>query len=212
AMVTRMDRTVGRIIDLLRELGLDNDTIIFFTSDNGPAADGAGGSDSVFFRSAGPLRGFKGSLFEGGVRVPLIVRWPGQVPAGRTTDHVCGFQDVLPTLCDLTGAKPPPKIDGLSFLPTLLAKGEQRRHEFLYWEFPGYGGQQAVRLGNWKAIRQNMHKGNMTLQLFNLADDVGETTDVAAQHPEIIARIERILREQHEPSQVFPFKAIDERR
>ncbi len=209
AMVTRMDRTIGRILELLTELGLDENTIVMFSSDNGPTHDGVGGSDSVFFRSAGRLRGFKGSLFEGVVRVPMIVRWPGKTRPGRTTDHVSGFQDVLPTLCEIAGARTPRNIDGISFLPTILGKGEQRKHEFLYWEFPGYGGQQAVRLGDWKAIRQNMHKGNMTIQLFNLADDIGETTDLAARHPEIVERMEKIMREQHTPSKLFPMKSLD---
>lgn len=209
AMITQMDRTVGRIIDLLQQLGLDEDTIIIFSSDNGPTHDGVGGSDSVFFRSAGRLRGFKGSLFEGGVRVPMIVRWPGKSAPGRTTDHISGFQDVLPTLCEIAGATTPDKLDGISMLPTILGKGEQKQHEFLYWEFSGYGGQQAVRMGDWKALRQNMHKGNMTLQLFNLAKDIGETTDVAAANPAVVERALRIMREQHVPSKAFPFKAID---
>jgi arylsulfatase A len=209
AMITQMDRTVGRIIDLLQQLNLDEDTIIIFSSDNGPTHDGVGGSDSVFFRSAGRLRGFKGSLFEGGVRVPMIVRWSGKSAPGRTTDHISGFQDVLPTLCEIAGAKTPDKLDGISMLPTILGKGEQKQHEFLYWEFSGYGGQQAVRMGDWKALRQNMHKGNVTLQLYNLAKDIGETTDVAAANPAIVERALRIMREQHVPSKAFPFKAID---
>jgi arylsulfatase A len=209
AMVTRMDRTVGRILALLGELGLDEDTIVLFSSDNGPTHDGAGGSDSVFFRSAGLLRGFKGSLFEGGVRVPMIVRWPGKTQPGRTSDHISGFQDVLPTLCEIAGAKTPANLDGISFLPTIVGTGEQRKHEFLYWEFPSYGGQQAVRLGDWKAIRQNLLKGDSKMQLFNLAKDIGETTDVAAQHPDIVERMRSIMREQHRPSKVFPFKALD---
>jgi arylsulfatase A len=209
AMVTRMDRTIGRILDLLQELGLDENTIVMFSSDNGPTHDGVGGSDSLFFRSAGLLRGFKGSLFEGGVRVPMIARWPGRTQPGRTTDHVSGFQDVMPTLCEIAGAKTPKSIDGISFLPTILGKGEQRKHEFLYWEFPGYGGQQAVRLGDWKAIRQNIHKGNLKIQLFNLADDIGETTDVAANHPDIVERVATIMREQHTPSKIFPIKSLD---
>ena len=209
AMVTRMDRTIGRILDLVRELGLDDDTIICFTSDNGPTHGGVGGSDSIFFASAGALRGFKGSLFEGGVRVPMIVRWPGRVPAGRTTDHIAAHQDVLPTLCQVAGAKTPKGLDGISFTPTILAKGDQKQHEYLYWEFPGYGGQQAVRLGDWKAIRQDMHKGNTQLQLYNLAKDIGETTNVAADNPLVIERITRIMREARTPSKVFPFKALD---
>ena len=209
AMVTRMDRTVGRILELLRELDLDDDTIVIFSSDNGPTHDGAGGSDSIFFQSAGVLRGFKGSLFEGGVRVPMIVRWPRRTRPRRTSDHISGFQDVLPTLCEITGAKTPKDIDGISMLPTILDKGEQKKHEFLYWEFSGYGGQQAVRLGDWKGIRQNMHKGNTQIQLFDLAKDVSETTDLARQNPMIVERMLRIMREQHVPSKLFPFKALD---
>lgn len=209
AMVTRLDRTVGRILDLLRELGLDEDTIVIFSSDNGPTHEGVGGSDSIFFNSAGRLRGFKGSLFEGGVRVPMIVRWPGKSAPGRTTDLISGFQDVMPTLCDVAGVKAPKDIDGISMAPTILGKGAQKKHEFLYWEFPGYGGQQAVRMGDWKAIRQNMHKGNMQIQLYNLAVDIGETTDVAGQNPAIVETMLRIMREQHTPSKLYPFKAID---
>jgi arylsulfatase len=209
AMVTRMDRTVGRILELLRDLGLDEDTIVMFSSDNGPTHDGAGGSDSIFFRSAGILRGFKGSLFEGGVREPFIVYWPRRIRPGRTSDLISGFQDVMPTLCDLVGAKTPQGIDGISFLPTLLDQGEQKKHEFLYWEFPGYGGQQALRMGDWKLLRQNLMKGNAPTQLFNLAKDIGETTDVAAAHPEIVERMTRILREQHTSSKLYPFKALD---
>ncbi|MSU80519.1 MAG: arylsulfatase [Gemmataceae bacterium] len=209
AMITQMDRTVGRIIDLLQHLGLDGDTIIIFSSDNGPTHDGVGGSDSVFFRSAGRLRGFKGSLFEGGVRVPMLVRWPGKSAPGRTTEHISGFHDVLPTLCEIAGAKTPKGLDGISMAPTIIGKGEQQQHDFLYWEFPGYGGQQAVRMGDWKALRQNMHKGNLTVQLFNLAKDIGETTDIAAANPAIVERALRIMREQHVPSKMFPFKAID---
>lgn len=209
AMVTRMDRSVGRILELLRELGLDEDTIVIFSSDNGPTHDGAGGSDSIFFRSAGLLRGFKGSLFEGGVRIPMIAYWPRRIRPGRTSDLISGFQDVMPTLCDIAGAKTPQGLDGISFVPTLLDKGEQKKHEFLYWEFPAYGGQQALRMGDWKLLRQNLLKGEGTRQLFNLAKDIGETTDVAAAHPAIVERMTRIMREQHTPSKLYPFKALD---
>src|SRR5262249_25617870 len=141
----------------------------------------------------------------------MILRWPRRARAGRTTDHISGFQDVMPTLCEIADAKPPKDIDGISFLPTILGKPEQNKHEFLYWEFPGYGGQQAVRMGYWKALRQNMHKGNRKLQLFNLANDVSETTDVAAQQPDIVERMLRIMHAQHTPSKLYPFKAIDEK-
>jgi arylsulfatase len=209
AMVTRMDRSVGRILDQLKKLGLDDQTIVLFSSDNGPTHDHSGGSDSEFFESAGPLRGLKGSLYEGGIRVPFIARWPGKIKAGRTSDLPAVFYDMMPTLCDLAGAPVPKEIDGLSILPTLLDKGEQKKHEFLYWEFPSYGGQQAVRMGDWKGVRQQLQKGAVAMQLYNLANHIGEETNLAAKHPDIVSRIEKIMREQHVPSLTFPLKSID---
>jgi arylsulfatase len=192
-----------------------------FSSDNGPTHDHSGGSDSAFFESAGLLRGLKGSLYEGGIRVPYIVRWPGKIKAGRTSDLPAVFYDMMPTLCDLAGKPLAPVLrgeglgvrgenDGLSILPTLLDKGAQRKHEFLYWEFPSYGGQQAVRMGDWKGVRQQLHKGVIRTQLYNLADDLGEKNDLAAKHPDIVARIEKIMQEQHVPSAVFPLVPIDQ--
>lgn len=209
AMVTRMDRSVGRILDLLKKLELDESTLVIFSSDNGPTHDGVGGSDSTFFESAGPLRGLKGSLYEGGIRVPGIARWLGSIKPGRTSDLPVMFCDVLPTLCAAAGAEIPKDTDGISFLPTLLDRGEQVKHPFLYWEFGGYGGQQAVRMGDWKGIRQQMLKGNTKIELYNLAEDLGEKKDVAGQHSEVVARIEKIMKEQHTASELFPIKAID---
>jgi arylsulfatase len=209
AMVTRMDRSVGRILDQVKKLGLEENTIVFFSSDNGPTHDHAGGSDSEFFESAGPFRGLKGSLYEGGIRAPCIVRWPGRIKPGRTSDLPGGFPDVLPTLCDVAGAAVPKDIDGVSILPTLLDKGDQRKHEFLYWEFAGYGGQQAARVGDWKGVRQQLHKGSLAIQLYNLAEDIGEKNDVAAKHPEVVERIAKIMKEQHTGSERFPIKALD---
>lgn len=209
AMVTRMDRSVGRIVDLLKEIALERDTLVMFSSDNGPTHDGAGGSDSDFFASAGPLRGLKGSLYEGGIRVPFIARWPGRIKEGSTSDLPCAFYDMLPTLCDVAGVQPTSGMDGVSILPTLLGRTGQKRHEILYWEFAGYGGQQAVRMGDWKGIRRDMQKGNRTLQLYNLAVDLGEKNDIAAKHPEIVERIARIMQANHQPSQAFPIKSLD---
>jgi arylsulfatase len=208
-MVTRMDRSVGRILDLLKKLDLDENTLVIFSSDNGPTHGGVGGSDSAFFESAGPLRGLKGSLYEGGIRVPGIARWPGKIKPGRTSDLPVMFCDVLPTFCAVAGAEVPKDIDGISFLPELLGKGEQQKHPFLYWEFGAYGGQQAVRLGDWKGVRQQMQKGNTKIELYNLAEDVGEKKDVAGQHPEIVERIAKVMKEQHTPSALFPIKALD---
>lgn len=204
AMVTRMDRDVGRLVALLEELGLSDATLVMFSSDNGPTYDRIGGSDSAFFESAGPLRGLKGSVYEGGIRVPLVARWPGSVAAGAVSDHVSAFQDVMPTLLELAGAEVPPGLDGISFAPTLLGAGEQRAHDYLYWEFRAYGGQQAVRMGDWKGVIQRMSKGNRELELYDLASDVGETTDVAAAHPEVVARLRAILAEAHVDSALFP--------
>ncbi len=192
AMITRMDRDVGRILSLLKDLGLDESTIVFFTSDNGPSY--AGGADARFFRSAGPLRGLKGSVHEGGIHVPFIARWPGRIPAGSTTSHVSAFWDVLPTLCEIAGAEVPEPVDGISFLPALLGKGVQKEHECLYWEYPSAGGLQAVRAGNWKGVRVDVKKkAGGPIQLYDLAGDPGETTDVAAAHPEVVEQIRKIM-------------------
>lgn len=211
AMVTRMDRTVGRVLDLIKELGLEENTLVLFSSDNGPTHGGAGGSDSAFFESAGPFRGLKGDVYEGGIRVPLIARWPGKIKPG-ITEQVVYFPDMLPTLAEVAGAgKDVPKdVDGVSILPTLLGQADkQKQHDYLYWEFNGYGGQQAVRMGDWKAVRRAMHKGNKTIELYNLKDDVAEKTDVAEKNPEVMAKIEKILKEAHTPSKLWPNKVID---
>jgi arylsulfatase len=221
AMITRMDRSVGRILALLKELKLDDDTLVIFASDNGGAFGEVdretfefkpgrlGGTDYVFFGSTGKFRAFKGSVYEGGIRVPFIARWPGKIKAGVVSELPAVFYDVLPTLCEVAGAKTPQNADGVSILPTLLGKGKQRKHEFLLWDFNGYGGQQAVRLGDWKGVRRNIHRGNTKIELYNLATDVSETQDVAAQHPDLVKRIEKILSEQHVPSALFPLKALD---
>jgi arylsulfatase len=213
AMVTRLDRTVGKILDLLEELKIDDNTLVVFTSDNGPTHDGAGGSDSIFFVSAGRLRGLKGSVYEGGLRVPFIARWPGRIRGGSTSDLPCYFPDIMPTLLDVAGAKDktPRGLDGLSMAPTLFGQGEkQPKHDFLYWEFAGYGGQQAVRQGDWKAVRRNLHKGKIDTELYNLREDEGEQTNVAARHPEVVRRLEEILRREHTPNTVFPIKVLDQ--
>ncbi len=222
AMITRMDREVGRLMDLIKELGLDDNTIFVFSSDNGPlngTLQGHGGTDAVFFNSAGGLRDGKGTLWEGGIREPFIARWSGRIAAGKTCDRVIGFEDLLPTFAELAGAKDatPKNLDGISFAPTLLGKKQEPR-PFLYREFPAYGGQQCLRVGDWKAVRQNLlpkTKGkktppNMRTELYNLKDDIAETKDVAVQHPDIVAKMEKIMREQHTPSSVFPFPALDQ--
>jgi len=197
AMVSHLDRDVGRIMALLNELNLDRDTLVIFSSDNGPTY--AGGADSAFFESAGPLRGLKGSVYEGGVRVPCIARWPGKIKPKTSTDHVSAFWDFLPTCCDLLNIEPPRDIDGLSYLPTLLGQPKkQKRHKHLYWEL---GGRQGVRMGDWKAVRI---RTNQKIQLYNLAKDIGESNDVADKHPEIVAQMADIMTNGRTDSDVFP--------
>ena len=197
AMVTRMDRDVGRIMCLLKELHLEGNTLVIFTSDNGPTFNG--GSDSAFFQSAGPLRGLKASVYEGGIRVPFIARWPGKIKAGSTSNHVSAFWDFLPTCCELIGEDPPENTDGISMVPTLLGQPrKQREHEYLYWELRG---QQAVRMGPWKAVRL---KPDQEIQLYNLDKDLGEQNDVADENPDVIAKTEEILTTGRTKSDIFP--------
>lgn len=213
AMVTRMDRTVGRILDKLKELKIDDQTLVLFTSDNGPTYDRLGGSDSEFFHSAAGLRGFKGSLYEGGIRVPLIARWPGKIAAGKTSDLACASYDLLPTLCELAGAKTPRDIDGISLVATLTGNGQQPPHAFLYWEFPSYGGQQAVLLrGRYKGIRQKLNKGRLEIELYDLHNDPAESQNIAADHPQIVRDIEEVFAREHVPSLEFPLPGVDKKK
>jgi arylsulfatase A len=217
AMVTRLDREVGRILALLAELKLDENTIVVFTSDNGPLFDNHGGTDSDFFDSAAGMRGRKGSYYEGGFKVPCLVRWKGRIAAGSVSDRVTGFEDWLPTLLDLAGAKnhTPKDVDGISFAPTLLGNSQPPR-PFLYRESPGYGGQQCVRVGDWKAIRTNLHPGAKAkkkipgaIELYELKSDPQERNNVAAANPEIVARLEAVMKREHVPSELFPIRALD---
>ncbi len=205
AMITRMDGDVGRLLDKLRELDLDNDTLVFFASDNGPHKEG--GADPNFFDSNGPLRGTKRDLYEGGIRIPLIARWPGKIEAGSGTDHVCAFWDFLPTCCDIAGAVPPDDTDGFSILPTLIGRPDhQREHRYLYWEFHEQGKKQAVRMGRWKGVRLNVARDpDGPIELYDLKTDLGETTNIADQHPEIVQQIASTMAKAHRPSELWPF-------
>jgi arylsulfatase A-like enzyme len=201
-MVSRMDDYVGRLIELLRELELDSKTLVMFSSDNGPTFNG--GTDSDFFESAGPLRGLKTEVYEGGIRVPMIAWWPGRIDGASTTDHVSAFWDVLPTVAEATGFEAPTGLDGLSFLPTLLGREDlQEHHDHLYWEFHGrWGGAQAVRLGRWKAVRLGGHENpDARIELYDLASDIGERHDVATDHPEVVDRARQIM-ESRSPSEI----------
>jgi arylsulfatase len=189
--------------------------VFVFTSDNGPLYDRLGGTDEEFFNSAGSLRGRKGSLYEGGVRVPLVVRWKGRVVAGATSDRVTGFEDWMPTLLELAGASSPAGIDGISFAPTLFGQPQPPR-PFLYREFPSYGGYQSIRVGDWKAVRSGLLRTNLPApirtQLFDLSRDPTETEDVSALHADVLRNLENLMREQHSVSAQFPFPVLDQGR
>jgi arylsulfatase A-like enzyme len=190
AMVSRMDRDIGRIVALLQELDIDDKTIIFFTSDNGPHHEG--GHQHEFFDSNSALRGYKRDLYDGGIRVPMIVRWPGRVRAGSISHHAAAFWDYLPTACDIADIKPPDDIDGLSFLPEILGT-EQPRHDYLYWKFVGEGrDQEAIRADQWKAVRP---KTDAPIELYDLSCDIGEQNDLAAEHPDIIGKMVKYMEE-----------------
>ena len=195
AMISNIDRDVGKILAKLKERNIDDNTIVLFSSDNGPHQEG--GHKMAFFKSGGDLLGMKRDLYEGGIRVPLIVRWPGKVRAGSTVDHVCGFQDIMPTLAAISGAHAP-KLDGISFMPTLMNQPQQETHSHLYWEFSEKGGKQAVLQDGWKGVRLNWGKQpNGPLQLFNLETDPAEANDVAASHPAIVKKMATIMTREH---------------
>jgi arylsulfatase A-like enzyme len=202
AMVVRLDRYVGEIIATLEELDLDEHTLVFFSSDNGPHQEG--GADPDFFSSSGGLRGIKRDLYEGGIRVPLIAYWPGTIKPGRVSDHSSAFWDLFPTLADLTGF-PLDSTDGISFLPELLEM-EQPEHDLLYWEFHEQGGKQALLTGEWKAVRLGVGADpRAPLELYHLKSDPAESTNVAGEHPELAERISRMMEEERTPSPVFNF-------
>ncbi len=202
AMISRMDSDIGKIFDRLKTLGIDENTIVMFSSDNGPHAEG--GNDPHFNDSNGPLRGIKRDLYEGGIRVPFIVRWPGKVKAGSESGHVSGFQDVLPTCAEIAGMHVPDDIDGISFVPTLLETGKQRQHAYLYWEFHEQGSKQAVRMGQWKAVRLNVtKKPDGPIELYDLSKDMGEEENMAAEHPQIIEEMESIMKDARTSNEVF---------
>lgn len=201
AMITRMDRDVGALMDKLQELGLDENTLVLFTSDNGPHREG--GHDPDFFDSNGPLRGIKRDLYDGGIRVPLIARWPGTVQPGTQTDHVSAFWDLLPTAAEVAGVAAPGQTDGISYLPTLTG-GNQAAHEYLYWEFNRGGTtRQAVRMGPWKAVRM---RPSAPIELYDLSTDIGEQHNIAGAHPDVVATIAPILQSARTESEYWPMQ------
>jgi arylsulfatase A-like enzyme len=211
----------------LKELRLDENTLVMFSSDNGPHKEGGG--DPNFFKSAGPLRGYKRDLYEGGIRVPMLARWPGKIKAGSVTSHISAFWDFLPTCCELAGIETPQDIDGISILPTLLGEPQkQKKHEFLYWEFHEQGKKQAVRTGDWKGVRLNIAKNppavllrkneaaGVPIELYNLKDDIGEQKNVAMENTfilrsssatengEVAEEIKECLKTARTPSENWP--------
>ena len=204
AMVKVLDDQVGEIMDKVKGLGIEDNTLIIFTSDNGPHLEG--GADPDFFNSNGPLKGYKRDLYEGGIREPMIASWPGKIKAGSTADLISAFWDVMPTLCELAGVEPPGNIDGISFLPTLLSGPGQKQHDYLYWEFHEKGGRVAARKGNWKAVKYDVtERPDEPLELYDLSQDIGEEHDVAGQHPDLVAQMEDILKRAHTEDPAWPF-------
>lgn len=204
AMVDYLDMQVGEIVAKLKELGIYENTLIIFTSDNGPHLEG--GADPDYFNSNGPLKGYKRDLYEGGIRVPMIAVWDGKITAGSSSDHISAFWDVFPTVAELTDISTLDSIDGISFLPTLLGKEQSAQHDYLYWEFHELKGRQAVRKGDWKLVRYNVFTPeSTTTELYNLATDVGEEKNVASDHPEIVEELSALIEKSHNKSDLFKF-------
>ncbi len=202
AMISFLDKQIGRLMALLKNLNLDRNTIVMFTSDNG-STHLRSQVDYDFFDSVGPLRGLKGSLYEGGIRVPFIAHWPGKIRSDQQSDHLAANYDLLATIAEIVDVQITMGTDGTSFLPLLLGKTEdQKIPPYLFWDFAGYGGQMAVRMGKWKGLKRDLRKKDkVTLELYNLEEDIGETNNVTSQHPEIAAKIEQIiLRERVMPT------------
>ena len=206
AMINVLDDQVGEIVAKLNELGIYENTIIMFTSDNGPHKEG--GANPDYFNSSGPLKGYKRDLYEGGIRVPMIAVWKGKIQAGTETGHPSAFWDVFPTVAEITGAQTPENMDGISFLPTLLGKDNQQQHDYLYWEFHELGGRQALQKGDWKLVKYNvLDPEKTTTELYNLSNDLGEENNVAEQHPEIVEELSEIMKNARTESEVFTFDA-----
>lgn len=208
-LMTRIDESVASVVETLRANGQLENTLVILSSDNGPHSEG--GYHPDMFNSNGPLRGHKRDLYEGGIRVPLIAHWPGVIDAGRISDHPSAFWDFLPTAAEIASVPTPEGIHGLSFLPTLQGEGEQATHDFLYWELNARGGRRAIRMGDWKAVeyRVNLGERRGPIELYNLSDDIGESLDLAAEHPELVTKLTAMMDEAREPSEIFPFPGLD---
>lgn len=208
AMISYLDKQVGRVMATLKKLQIDENTLVIFSSDNGATFD-VGGVDTEFFNSVGGLRGRKQDLYEGGIREPMMARWPAKIKAGRLSNHPSAQFDVMATLGELTGQKIPVHTDGISFLPTLLGQ-KQKTHPFLYFEFPEKSGQVAVRIGNFKGVKSQLKKNKQApWELFDLANDPSESHDIAKNHPEILKQMDEIVKNQHRPSHIKDWEFID---
>ncbi|WP_215238333.1 arylsulfatase [Dyadobacter helix] len=207
AMVARLDRYVGEVLDKLKAKGIDKNTLVIFTSDNGPHQEG--GADPAFFNSSGGFRGIKRDLYEGGVREPFVARWPGTVKPNTKNEYIGAFWDLLPTFAELAGVKVEKPVDGISFTAALTGKGIQKAHDYLYWEFHEQGGKQAVRQGNWKAVRLKA-AGNPdgVVELYDLAQDPAETKNIALRFPEKAKELGQIMNRAHVRSVIFPFGSL----
>ncbi|MEM9142235.1 MAG: arylsulfatase [Bacteroidota bacterium] len=209
AMISYLDENIGKLVQQLKDEGIYENTLIIFSSDNGPSY--AGGADSKYFDSARPFEGShgrgKGFLYEGGIRVPMIAAWPGKIESGSSSNHISAHYDMVATLADVAGYEKPKDTDGISLLPTLLGKAGQEQHEFLYWEYPSAGGQVALRMGHWKLVRQNlMGKKPSTLELYNLKTDPRETQNVADSHPEVLAQAAAIFNRERKSPELERFR------
>ncbi|MBH54572.1 MAG: arylsulfatase [Opitutaceae bacterium] len=203
-MVTMLDDHVGQIVAKINEFGLAEDTLIIFTTDNGPHQEG--GHNPDYFDSNGPLRGYKRDLYEGGIRVPMIAKWPGTINANTESDHISAFWDILPTLAEAAGIELSEPVDGISFIPTLTGKGTQTKHDFLYWEFHERGGRQAIRKGNWKGVKYDINNiPGAKLELYDLSKDIDETTNLVAEFPDVVEELEFLLNAASVPSPIEKF-------
>jgi arylsulfatase A-like enzyme len=205
AMVTLLDKQVGEVMAKLKELGLEKNTLVIFSSDNGPHQEG--GADPDYFDSNGPLKGYKRDLYEGGIRVPMIAVWEGKIVPGTKSDHASAFWDVMPTVAELAGIQTPGNIDGISFLPTLIGKENQKQHDYLYWEFHEKGGRRALRKGDWKLVQYDVFTPEKTTtELYNLSTDIGEENNLAAENPEMVKELLNLMNSARTESENFPFQ------
>lgn len=203
SMVTRLDSYVGDVMNLLDSLGITENTLLIFTSDNGPHREG--GANPDYFQSYGPYRGIKRDLYEGGIRMPMLMSCPGRVAEGVDNDHLMAFWDMLPTFAQIAGYQEPLQTDGISFLPTLFGQEGQQEHDCMYWEFHEQNGKQAVREGQWKGIRLQVGTDEPVFELYDLATDIHEDHNVADQHPDICAHLQQLIDSCHTQSDLFDF-------